>query len=75
MQPSGEWWYYRASKIVTIKALESQVNKGLRCLSRDYLSYTRVVGIVVVESTVSVPLRRVFRYAWMDISCSTEEKI
>ena len=40
----------------------------LRYLFREYLNYVIVGGVVVVERATSVPLRRVFRYTWMDVT-------
>lgn len=42
-------------------------DEGLRCLFRGYLRYATVFCVVIVESAVGIPLRRVFRHAWMDV--------
>ena len=38
------------------------------CLFREYLSYAMGIGVVRRESSVGVPLRRLFRYEWMHVS-------
>jgi hypothetical protein len=60
-------WYFKVSKKATRKTLRQWRGKGLRCLFREYLSYTMGVGVVGGESAVGVPLRRLFRYEWMDV--------
>jgi hypothetical protein len=68
MAASSGMWYSKVSKKATRKTLRLWRGKGLRCLFREYLSYTMGVGVVRGESAVGVPLRRLFRYEWMDVS-------
>jgi hypothetical protein len=67
MAASSGMWYSKVSKKATRKTLRLWRGKGLRYLFREYLSYTMGVGVVRRESAVGVPLRRLFRYEWMDV--------
>lgn len=43
-------------------------DKRSKIVLEDYLSYVAVVGIVEGENSVGVPLRRLFRYEWMNVT-------
>jgi hypothetical protein len=57
MQPSNELWYGKVKKTPTISIRITLEYEGFKCLFRDYISYVRVVGVVIRESAVGVPLR------------------
>jgi hypothetical protein len=67
MAASSGVWYSKVSKKATRKTLRLWTGKGLRCLFREYLSYTMGVGVVRGGSAVGVPLWRLFRYERMDV--------
>jgi hypothetical protein len=60
-------WYCKARKKATTKTFRPKKGKRLEYLFREYLSYAMGVGVVRGESSVGVPLRRLFRYEWMDV--------
>jgi hypothetical protein len=75
MAASSGMWYSKVTKKATRKTLRLWRGKGLRCLFREYLSYTMGVGVVRGESAVGVPLRRLFRYEWMDVKQVTKSHV
>jgi hypothetical protein len=59
---------YKVRKMPTISKDRTREDEGVRCLFRGYLRYATVFGVVIMESAVGVPLRRVFHYEWMDLT-------
>jgi hypothetical protein len=68
MAASSGLWYCEVSKKATRKILRLWRCKRFKCLLREYLSYAMGIGVVRRESSVGVPLRRLFRYEWMDVT-------
>jgi hypothetical protein len=54
--------------MATLSKDSTREDEGFRCLFRGYLCYATIFRVVIVESVVGVPLRRVFRYEGMDVS-------
>jgi hypothetical protein len=60
-------WYSKRTSVSIETTLRVGRARGLRCLFRDYVCFAGVVDVVMIENTTNVPLRRVFRYAGIDV--------
>jgi hypothetical protein len=68
VQPSSEVWYCQVLKKPTTSVQSVEADKLPKSLSRDCGSCVTPVGVVITESAVGIPRRRVFRYAGTDIN-------